>query len=140
MLLVRPAKASTNTAIVQVVVVFRRTVLHCQGVSFFHEAVGLEDLDQSEKLKKMTILGSYLHIWHILVLVAVDGVPKELLACGEDGATNQNCSRQPAEVGWLAIELKWLQDTNFARVNVALEMSIASALDLKNCFSPPKAA
>ena len=88
----------------------------------------------------MTILGSCLHIWHILVLVAVDGVPKELLACGEDGATNQNCSRQPAEVGWLAIELKWLQDTNFARVNVALEMSIASALDLKNCFSPPKAA
>ena len=89
---------------------------------------------------RLPSLGSYLHIRHILVLVAVDGVPKELLACGEDGATNQNCSRQPAEVGWLAIELKWLQDTNFARVNVALEMSIASALDLKNCFSPPKAA
>ena len=140
MLLVRPAKASTNTAVVQVVVVFRRTVLHCQGVSLFHEAVGLEDLDQRERLKKLTILGSYLHIRHILVLVAVDGVPKELLACGEDGATNQNRSRQPAEVGWLPIELKWLQDTNFARVNVALEMSIASALDLKNCFSPPKAA
>ena len=53
MLLVRPAKASTNTAVVQVVVVFRRTVLHCQGVSLFHEAVGLEDLDQREKLKKI---------------------------------------------------------------------------------------
>ena len=105
MLLVRPAKASTNTAVVQVVVVFRRTVLHCQGVSLFHETVGLEDLDQREKLKKLTILGSYLHVWHILVLVAVDGVPKELLACGEDGATNQNGSRQPVEVGRLATEL-----------------------------------
>ena len=41
--------------------------------------------------------------------------------------------------GW-CLNLQWLQDTNFARVNVALEMSIASALDLKNCFSPPKAA
>ena len=100
MLLVRPAKASTNTAVVQVTVVFRRTVLHSQCVSLFHEAVGLEDLDQREKLNFfLTILGSCLHIWHILVLVAVDGVPKELLACGEDGATNQNCSRQPAEVG-----------------------------------------
>ena len=54
---------------------------------------------------RLPSLGSYLHIRHILVLVAVDGVPKELLACGEDGATNQNCCRQPAEVRRLAFEL-----------------------------------
>ena len=73
--------------------------------------------------------------------MAVYRVTKELLACGQDGATYQNCGCQSGEVQSLTTMVGvWLKSTNLAKVNVALEMSVASAFDLKKCFSPPSAA
>ena len=73
--------------------------------------------------------------------MAVYRVTKKLFACGENGATYQNCGCQPEEVLSLTTMVGvWLKSTNLAKVNVVLEMSIASALDLKKCFSPPSAA